>query len=247
MSTEPSRNAESPSLDAKLALTNSETESDEEVPPVNLEKDASYKELTEINTRVQDEGQARPNPGKQDEGQARSNHGNAAEIQPQTRHVVHIGPNLEHMDLEVTDASTQQNPKQIDEEFTTTAYPNVQENLKLPTEDKVILEELTSSTGTLSSLQNLDKELSFTNQFLIDKSQEEEPEKTNTESEVQSMVTVPIHQDTSLVPPMTTPVIDLTFPHPVSTTVHAPLPTSTVTTTTIATTTSLPPPPPQLQ
>ncbi|GJW14981.1 hypothetical protein Tco_0019114 [Tanacetum coccineum] len=45
------------------------------------------------------------------------------------------------MDSEATDASTQQNPEQMDEEFTTTAYPNVQENLKLPTEDQVIIEE----------------------------------------------------------------------------------------------------------
>ncbi|GKA71821.1 hypothetical protein Tco_0778037 [Tanacetum coccineum] len=46
---------------------------------------------------------------------------------------------------------------------------------------------------------------------------------------------------------MTTPVIDLSLPHSVSTSVHAPLPTSTTTTTTIITTTSLPPPPPQPQ
>nr|GEU89107.1 hypothetical protein [Tanacetum cinerariifolium] len=91
-------------------------------------------------------------------------------------------------------------------EFTTTAYPNVKENLKLPTEDHMILEEPASSTGTLSSLQNLEKELSFTDQFFVEKPQKEEPEKTNTESEVPSMVTVPIHQDTSSVPPMTTPV-----------------------------------------
>ncbi|GKC20826.1 hypothetical protein Tco_1022976 [Tanacetum coccineum] len=117
----------------------------------------------------------------------------------------------------------------MDEEFTITAYPNVQENLKLPTEDQVVLEEPASSTGTLSSLQNLDKELSFTNQFLVEKTQEYEPEKTNTKSEVQSMVTVPIHQDTSSVPPMTTPAIDLTVSHPVSTMIHAPLPTSTAT------------------
>nr|GFA90729.1 hypothetical protein [Tanacetum cinerariifolium] len=45
--------------------------------------------------------------------------------------------------------------------------------------------------------------------FFLEKPQEEEPEKTNIESEVQSMVTVPIHQDTSSVPPMTTLVIDL--------------------------------------
>ncbi|GKE53239.1 hypothetical protein Tco_1488395 [Tanacetum coccineum] len=43
------------------------------------------------------------------------------------------------------------------------------------------------------------------------------------------MVTVPIHQDTSYVPLMTTPVIDLTVSQPVSTMVQAPLPTSTAT------------------
>ncbi|GJW63906.1 retrovirus-related pol polyprotein from transposon TNT 1-94 [Tanacetum coccineum] len=121
------------------------------------------------------------------------------------------------------------------------------ENLKFPTEDQVRLEEPASSAGTLSSLLNLDKELSFADQFLLEKSQEDEPEKTNTESEVQSMVTVPIHQDTSSVPLMTTPVIDLTVSQPVSTTVQAPLPTSTSTVTAITTTTSLPPPPPQPQ
>ncbi|GJU41778.1 hypothetical protein Tco_1194735 [Tanacetum coccineum] len=77
------------------------------------------------------------------------------------------------MVFEVTNASTQQNLEQMDEEFTTTAYQSVQENLKLPTEDQVIIEEPASSAGTLSSLQNLDKELSFTNQFFVEKSQED--------------------------------------------------------------------------
>ncbi|GJV15549.1 hypothetical protein Tco_1360872 [Tanacetum coccineum] len=113
--------------------------------------------------------------------------------------------------------------------------------------DQVRLEEPASSAGTLSSLQNLDKELSFTNQFLMDKSQEDEPDKSNTKAEVQSMVTVPIYQDTSSVPLMTTPVIDLTMSQPVSTTVQAPLPTSIATITAITTTTSLPPPLPQPQ
>ncbi|GJV01066.1 hypothetical protein Tco_1334635 [Tanacetum coccineum] len=76
----------------------------------------------------------------------------------------------------------------MDEEFTTTAYPNVQENLKLLTKDQVILEELASSTGTLSSLQNLDKDLSFTDQFFVEKPQEEEPGKTNAEAEVSKAV-----------------------------------------------------------
>ncbi|GJY06692.1 putative ribonuclease H-like domain-containing protein, partial [Tanacetum coccineum] len=61
------------------------------------------------------------------------------------------------------------------------------------------------------------------------------------------MDTVPIHQDTFSVPLMTTPVIDLTMSQPVSTTVQAPLPTSTATVTAITTTTYLPPPPPQPQ
>ncbi|GKC28366.1 hypothetical protein Tco_1035660 [Tanacetum coccineum] len=82
----------------------------------------------------------------------------------------------------------------------------------------------------------------------MEKSREDEPEKTNTESEVQSIVTVPIHQDTSSVPLMTTPVIDLTVSQPVSTMIQAPLPTSTTTVNAITTTTtSLPPIPPQPQ
>ncbi|GKE20960.1 hypothetical protein Tco_1432472, partial [Tanacetum coccineum] len=115
----------------------------------------------------------------------------------------------------------------------------------LPTEGEVRLEEPASSAGTLSSLQNLDKELSFTNQFLSEKSQEDEPEITNIEVEVQSMVMVPIHQDTSSVPLMTTPVIDLTVSQPVPTAVQAPLPTltATATATTTTTTTTLPLPP----
>ncbi|GJT96821.1 retrovirus-related pol polyprotein from transposon TNT 1-94 [Tanacetum coccineum] len=184
-----------------------------------------------------------------DEGQAGPNPGDAEASQPPSSHVVHTRPNLEHMDLEASDTLIQPNPEQMDEEFTTTAYPNVQENLKLPTEGEVRLEEPASSAGTLSSLQNLDKELSFADQFLVEKSQEDEPEKTNTESEVQSMVTVPIHQDTSSVPLMTTPVIDLTVSQPVPTAVQAPLPTltATATATTTTTTTTLPPIPPQPQ
>nr|GEV02686.1 hypothetical protein [Tanacetum cinerariifolium] len=96
--------AESPSFDAELALTNSEMESD------NI--------ASKIDTRDQDEVQARPNRGDHDE-----------ESQPQSSHVVHAGPNLEHMDLEATDTSNQQNPEQMDEEFTTTAYPK---NLNIP-------------------------------------------------------------------------------------------------------------------
>ncbi|GKC97128.1 hypothetical protein Tco_1167403 [Tanacetum coccineum] len=175
MPTEPTGHADSPSLDTELALTDSETESDEEVPVINTgDQDEGQ---AGPNIGEQDEGQAGPNPGIQDEGQAGSNPGDAAESQPQPSHGVHAGPNREHMNLEATDALSQQKPKQMDEEFTTTAYPNVQENLKLPTED----------------------------QFFVEKPHEEESGKTNAKTEVQSMVSVPIHQDTSSVPRMTTP------------------------------------------
>nr|GEU35973.1 hypothetical protein [Tanacetum cinerariifolium] len=154
--TRPSGNVESPSLDAELR--DSETESDKTVTPLNKEKVASNRELTEINAGVQDEGQAGSNTA-------------------------------------VSDASTQQNPKQIDKEFTTTAYPNVQENLKLPTKEHVILEE----------------------------------------------------PDTSSVPLMTTPVLDLTTSQSDFPTINASLLTSTSTTITITTTTTLPSPLPQPQ
>ncbi|GJX51568.1 hypothetical protein Tco_0278413 [Tanacetum coccineum] len=177
MLTEATRHIDSPSLDAELPLTDSEMESDKEVPMINVgDQDEGQ---AGPNPGEQDEGQVGPNLGIKDEGQAGSNPSDAAESQPQ--------------------------PKQMDEEFTTTAYPNVQENLKLPTEDQ--------------------------------KPHKEESGKTNAETEVQSMVSVSIHQDTSLVPPITTLVIDLTMMQS-----NSPLPTST-STTSIITTTSLPPPP----
>ncbi|GJY04031.1 hypothetical protein Tco_0369971 [Tanacetum coccineum] len=149
MPTEPFGIADSPSLDANLAPTDSETESDEEVLGINVgDQDEGQ---AGPNLGVQDEGQAGPNSGVQDEGQTGSNPGDAAESQPQSSHV---------------------------------------ENLKLPIKDQVILEDPTSSTGTLSSLQNLDKELSFTNQFLEEKPHEDELKKTNTKSEVSKAVDV---------------------------------------------------------
>ncbi|GKD48066.1 E-beta-farnesene synthase [Tanacetum coccineum] len=211
MPTKSFAHAKSPFMDAELNLTDSETESDEEP--------------SKINARNQEEGQAGPNPSVQDEGQARPN--------PSVQDEGQAGPNPG-----TSDASTQQKREQMYEEFTTTAYPNVQENLKLPTEDQVILEKPASSTGTLSSLQNLEKDISFTDQFFVEKPQEEETGKTNVEAEVQSMVSVPIHHDTSSVPPMITLIIDLMTMQS-----DSPLPTSIATTLIITTTTSLPPPP----
>nr|GEU58727.1 retrovirus-related Pol polyprotein from transposon TNT 1-94 [Tanacetum cinerariifolium] len=181
---------ESSSLYVELRLIDSEVESDEDVSGI----DAGVQEEGQAgpNPGKQDEGQARPNPDEQDEGQAGPNPSDVVVSQPQSNPVVHAGPNLEHMDLEATDVSTQPHPKQMDEGFTATAYPKVQENLKLTVKEHVILEEPASSIGTLSSLQHLAKDLSFGDLFFNDKPSETDNEKTTAEIEAESMVSVTI-------------------------------------------------------
>ncbi|GJV49255.1 hypothetical protein Tco_1439467, partial [Tanacetum coccineum] len=132
----------------------------------------------------------------------------------------------------------------MDEGFTASAYPDVQENLKLTVDDQVIPEEPVSSTGTLSSLQHLAKDFSFGDQFLNDKPSEADNEKTTADTEAESMVSVTIQQDTSITPPMTSPVIDLVT-RPDSPNVHWPLLTTITTTATTTTTLPLPPQPQQ--
>nr|GEU53821.1 hypothetical protein [Tanacetum cinerariifolium] len=138
--------------------------------------------------------------------EAGSNPGDDADPQPQSSLVIHAGPNLEHMDLEATNVSIQQNPDLMDEGFTTTTYPNVQENLKLTVKEQVILEEPASCSGTLSTLQHLAKDFSFGYLFFNDKPSKEDNKKITTETKAESMVSVIIQQDTSAIPLMTTPV-----------------------------------------
>nr|GEY72112.1 hypothetical protein [Tanacetum cinerariifolium] len=181
---EPSGHAKSPSIYAEPSLTDSDTESDEEVSPV-------------VGIGAQDKGQAGPNSGVQIEGHAGSNPGDDAEPQPQSSHVVHVRPNLKHMDLEAADVSTQQHLEKMDE--------------------------------------------GFGDQFFNDKPFEAENKKTTAETKAESMVSVRIHQDTSAIPRMTSPVIDL-ISRPDSPNDHRPLP---VTITTTITTLPLPPQPQQ--
>nr|GEZ64493.1 E-beta-farnesene synthase [Tanacetum cinerariifolium] len=171
---------ESSSLYAKLGLTDSEVESNEDVPG--------------IDAGVQGEGHVGPNLDDQDEGQAGPNPDEQAKGQ--------LGPN--------PDDSTQPHPEQMDEGFIATSYPKVQENLKLTVEDQVILEEPASSIGTLSSLQHLTKDLSFGDLFFNDKPSEADNEKTTAETEAESMVSDIIQLDTSRISPMRTSVFNLT-------------------------------------
>ncbi|GKA04901.1 hypothetical protein Tco_0684021 [Tanacetum coccineum] len=231
--TEPSGHEDSSSLYAELSLSGSDIESDEETPLV-------------VKSEAQDEGQARPNPSNQDEGQAEPNPDDVAESQPLPTPSVHAGPNLEHSEVEVTNASSQPQPEQMDEGFIATLYPGVQENLKLTVDEQMIPEEPVCSTGTFSSLQHLTKDFNFGDQFIDDKPFEADNEKTTADTEATSMVSVTIHQDTSEVPPMTSLGIDL-MSRPDSPNIHRPLPTTTISTTstTIMTTLTLPPQPQQ--
>ncbi|GKF32407.1 hypothetical protein Tco_0102205, partial [Tanacetum coccineum] len=94
------------------------------------------------------------------------------------------------------------------------------------------------------ALQHLAKDFSFGDQFLNDKPSEADNEKTTADTEAESVVSITIQQDTSIISPMTSPVID-PVPRPDSPNVYWPLPTTT--TTTAATTTTTPPLPPQPQ
>nr|GFA36301.1 hypothetical protein [Tanacetum cinerariifolium] len=119
-------------------------------------------------------------------------------------------------------------------------YPNVHESLKFQVDEHVILEEPLSLSGTVSSMKNLVDVYTIRDQFINDESTEDEPGKLNVKPKVISMVTVSIHQASSSVPPLSTPIIDLSPPEPVSSTTQ---PLIFIATT--MTTTTLPPPPQQ--
>nr|GFA06406.1 histone deacetylase 14 [Tanacetum cinerariifolium] len=183
------------------------------------------------------EGQAGSNPDETSKGQAGPDPGDVeAKGQSISSPVVHARSDREHMDLDVADVSPQPSTEQLDEGFTTTVYPNVQENLKLTVKEPMLLEEPASSSGTISSLQHLSRDFSFGDQFFSDKHSDANK---NAETEVESMVNVTIQQALSLISLMTSPIIDLTS-RPESPKEHQQLKATTTNTTT--TTTTLPPP-----
>nr|GEX66873.1 histone deacetylase 14 [Tanacetum cinerariifolium] len=80
---------------------------------------------------ARDEGQAGSNPDENSKGQARPDPGNARDdVHSIPSPVVHAGSDREHIDLDVADVSPQPSTEQLDEGFTATAYPKVQENLQ---------------------------------------------------------------------------------------------------------------------
>nr|GEW68074.1 hypothetical protein [Tanacetum cinerariifolium] len=95
-------------------------------------------------------------------------------------------------------------------------YPDVHGSLKFPADEHVILEEPLSSSETLSSIKSLDDAYIIGDLFLNDKPSKDELGKLNVDLEVVSMVIVPIHRASSLIPPLSTAIIDLSPPKPES-------------------------------
>nr|GEW12453.1 integrase, catalytic region, zinc finger, CCHC-type, peptidase aspartic, catalytic [Tanacetum cinerariifolium] len=163
---------------------------------------------TGSDTGAQAEGQAGSNPDETSEGQAGPDPNNAeARVQSTLSLVVYAGSDREHMDLDVANVSPQPSTEKLYEGFTATVYPNVQENLKLVVEEPVLLDEPASSSGTLSSLQHLSRDFRFGDQFFSDKPSNADK---SAETEVESMVNVPIQQALSSISLMTSPIVDLT-------------------------------------
>ncbi|GKC70475.1 hypothetical protein Tco_1116358, partial [Tanacetum coccineum] len=157
----------------------------------------------EEKTAELNEGQAGSDPGKTPESRPppeqvlmKEDH---AGIDPGQSHVALAGPN----------------PEPMHDDFVATVHPQVHESLKHITEEHVQMDNPLSSTKTLSSMKNLDN-FNFDDEFIDDKSPEDESGNGNVDTEVESMVTILIHQASSSVLPLSTPVIDLSPPKPKS-------------------------------
>ncbi|GJX85811.1 retrovirus-related pol polyprotein from transposon TNT 1-94 [Tanacetum coccineum] len=130
------------------------------------------------------EALARPGPEPMQEDQTRSDSGKV--------HVSLAGPNPEHMD----------------EEFLATAYPKVQENLTLITDERVIEDNPESHSGSMSSMKNLEDTDNFGDQFLYDKPTEDDQEKYKVVNVSDSTIPNPSHQTIMSTPLVIAPIID---------------------------------------
>ncbi|GKE66174.1 hypothetical protein Tco_1520335, partial [Tanacetum coccineum] len=139
-----------------------------------------------VGISVHTENQDRSDPGQGHEALAGSN------LEPMQED---SGPGKEHVTL------AGPNPEHMDEDFYATSYPKVHENLKLRTDEHVILENPESSSATLSSMKNLDETNNFGDQFLNDKPIEDDLEKTNVVTSA---------------PPVNAPVMNISSPTPSS-------------------------------
>ncbi|GJT11274.1 retrovirus-related pol polyprotein from transposon TNT 1-94 [Tanacetum coccineum] len=146
-----------------------------------------------------------------DQDQAGSDPGETLESRPQLEQV-HMEEDQAGPDPGISRVVlTRLDPEPTHDEFMVDLYPKVQESLKFPADKHVILKDPLSSTGNLSSMKNLEDAYAIGDQFINEKSTDDEPGKLNVEAEVVSMVTVPIYQASSSVTHASQQVIDLIF------------------------------------
>ncbi|GJW70669.1 hypothetical protein Tco_0127586, partial [Tanacetum coccineum] len=147
-----------------------------------------------VETRAESD---KTNSGELDQDQAGSDPGKSLESRPQPEQV-HMDEDQARPDPGISRvALAGPDPKPTYGKFIAYLYPKVQESLKFLADEHVILEDPLSSTGTLSSMKNLEDAYVIRDQFINDKSTDDELGKLNIEAEVVSMVTVPIYQASS--------------------------------------------------
>nr|GEW48676.1 hypothetical protein [Tanacetum cinerariifolium] len=218
-----------------------------------LGEDVGKQQNIKENTVELNQGQARPDPGRtpeslplpeqevMDEDQARPDPGRTPESLPLPEQEVMDEDQARPDPGESRGALVGPDLEPTHDKFMADLYPKVQESLKSSADEHVFVKDPISLTMTLSSMKNLEDAFSIGDQFINDKSTKDEPEKPNVEAKVVFMVTIPIYQAYSSVPPLSTPipVIDLSPPKPASSTTQAPVFTATTITPLL--------PPPQQQ
>ncbi|GJT11277.1 hypothetical protein Tco_0858319 [Tanacetum coccineum] len=198
---------DSPSpVDAETGARSDKTSSESNTEIVQITK--------ELGEDVKKQENVKEKTMELDQDQAGSDPGETLESQPQPEQV-HMEEDQAGPDPGISRvALAEPDPEPTHDEFIADLYPKVQESLKFPADEHVILEDPLSSTGTLLSMKNLEDAYVIGDQFINDKSTDDEPGKLNVEAEMISMVIVPIYQASSFVPPLSRPVIDLLPPKP---------------------------------
>ncbi|GJW42593.1 hypothetical protein Tco_0071392 [Tanacetum coccineum] len=151
-----------PTSDAKTRADKekSNSEGDNEILNVDEERGENVSNTVALEERTV----------KLDEGQTGSDSSNTLESRPlPDEDQARSNPGPSHVAL------ARPNPKPMHEDFIVTVYPKVHEILKHTTEEHVFFENPPSSSGTLSSMKNLDDAFTFGDQFINDKPTEEEP------------------------------------------------------------------------
>ncbi|GJX57558.1 hypothetical protein Tco_0287455 [Tanacetum coccineum] len=168
--------------DAKTVVDMEQSNSETDTEILNVEeeqgKEVSNTVALEETTIELDEGQARSNPGDTEKSNSEVDIEilNVDEERGKKTKSNMVAQRKEQLNLSKV--------KLINPDFIATVYPQVHESLKQHLSE-VYLEIPPSSSGTLSSMKNLDD--TFGDQFLNDKSPEDEPGKANVETEVESM------------------------------------------------------------